>query len=299
MQTFFVERILTMAETNYEKLNLYVQFKNKKDMDEEVSKFRQTIGYELNKTDNRVLSYMQQYAVRYTGVFYQRVKTIAAKLGISESTVKRALRKLSLLGIVKRIPTIRKKEGGKGATIFQFQKFTLPKNDPSQMTHCGGGEKPTESKDEAAKNENKPFISSKQKSLKNINTYSNTDSENQNEKKVVKDFNAMTLYEKMKHLVSITTNDFTDFKRYCEVVFGNTRRWLKFSSFAEHKEEFERIAYQTFKQAIYADNVRKSRVGYLHKLLSKRLDEFTTELIQAEIEEAEVFEGHIDNWLLF
>lgn len=288
-----------MAETNYEKLNVYVQFKNKKDMDEEVSKFRQTIGYELNKTDNRVLSYMQQYAVRYTGVFYQRVKTMAAKLGISESTVKRALRKLALLGIVKRIPTIRKKEGGKGATIFQFQKFTLPKNDPSQMTHCGEGEKPTASKAEADKNENKPFISSKQKSLNKINTYSNTETDNQNEKKVVKDFNAMTLYEKMKHLVSITTNDFTDFKRYCEVVFGNTRRWLKFSSFAEHKEQFERIAYQSFKQAIYADNVRKSRVGYLHSLLTREFDNFISELIEADIEEAEVFEGEIDNWLLF
>lgn len=288
-----------MTETNYEKLNVYVQFKNKKDMDEEVSKFRQKIGYELNKTDNRVLSYMQQYAVRYTGVFYQRVKTMAAKLGISESTVKRALRKLSLLGIVKRIPTIRKKEGGKGATIFQFQKFTLPQNDPSQVNHRGDGVKPTESKDEVVKNENKPFISSKQKSLNKINTYSNTESDKQNDKKVVKDFNDMTLYEKMKYLVSITTNDFTEFKKYCEVVFGNTRRWLKFDSFKEHKEEFERIAYESFKQTIYAKNIRKSRVGFLHSTLSRELDRLTSELIVADIENAEVIDGHIDNWLLY
>lgn len=285
--------------TNYENLNLFVQFRDKKEMDEAVTKYRQTIGYKLNKTDNRILSYMQQYAVRYTGVFYQLIQTMANKLGVSESTVKRALRKLTLLGIVKRIPTIRKKKGGKGATIFQFQKFTLPKNDPSVLNHCENSEKPTESKADDSKKENKPFISSKQKSLNNINTYKNTDSDNQDDKKVSKRMEDMTLYEKMKHLVSITSKDFTDFKKYCEVVFGNTRKWLKLDSFKEHKEEFERIAYESFKQAIYAKNIRKSRVGFLHKTLTKELDNYIAELISAEIEESEAFEGHIDNWLLF
>lgn len=288
----------TAENTNYENLNLFVQFRDKKEMDEAVTKFRQTIGYKLNKTDNRILSHMQQYAVRYTGVFYQLVKTMADKLGVSESTVKRTLRKLSLLGIVKRIPTIRKRKGGKGATIFQFQKFTLPKNDPSVLNHCEGSEKPTESKVEGDKNETKPIISSKQNSLNNINTYNNTANANQNDKKASKDFKDMTLYEKMKHLVAITTNDFTDFKKYCEVVFGNTRKWLKLNSFKEYKEEFERIAYESFKQSIYAKNVRKSRVGFLHSTLTKELDKYIGELISAEIEESEAFEGHIDNWLL-
>ena len=157
--------------SNYKKLIPHVLFKNKQQMDEEITKHRQSIGYHLNKTDNKILAYMQAHAVRYTGVFYQLVETIANKTGVSTSTVKRVLAKLTKLNIVKRIPTMREKQGGKGATIFQFQ-FFKPQSEPSQVNHCkteNEPAKPCESKVDENKEENKPFISSK-KSFNLTNT---------------------------------------------------------------------------------------------------------------------------------
>lgn len=153
--------------SNYKKLIPHVLFKNKQQMDEEITKHRQSIGYHLNKTDNKILTYMQAHAVRYTGVFYQLVETIANKTGVSVSTVKRVLAKLTKLNIVKRIPTIREKQGGKGATIFQFQ-FFKPQSEPLQVSHCkteNEPPKPCESKADEIVEENKPFISSKKSSF--------------------------------------------------------------------------------------------------------------------------------------
>lgn len=152
--------------SNYKKLIPHVLFKNKQQMDEEITKHRQSIGYHLNKTDNKILTYMQAHAVRYTGVFYQLTETIAKKTGVSVSTVKRVLAKLTRLNIVKRIPTIREKQGGKGATIFQFQFFKT-QSEPLQVSHCKTKNEPLKScksKDAKIEEENKPFISSKKSS---------------------------------------------------------------------------------------------------------------------------------------
>lgn len=277
---------------NYEHLKAYVQFDDIEKVDEQITLFRQTIGYKLNGSDNKVLTYMQRYAVRYTGVFYQLVPTIAKALGLSESTVKRALKKLTALGITKRIPTKRKK-GGKGATIFQFQFF---KNDPLKMTHCEGAEKPCESKADESFYESKPIISSKKPSLKD-NTYHDTSFDNQDFKAVSKDLREMTLYDRMKYLLSNTVGNLNDFNEYCKVIYANTRRVLKFDGYKPYKEEIEKIAYESLKTTIYAKNVRKSRVGLLHGVLNNKLEEFINELIREDVEESESCDGYIEDWL--
>lgn len=281
-----------MTAYNYEQLKPYVQFNDIDKVDEQVALFRQTVGYQLNKTDNKILTYMMQYAVRYPGVFYQLVPTIAKSLKLSVSTVKRVLKKLTTLGIVKRIPTKRKK-GGKGATIFQFQFF---KNEPLKMNHCGGAEKPCESKGENANSNSKPFISSN-RSLKN-NTYLDTSFDNQDVQIASKDIREMTLYNRMKYLLSHTVGNLNDFQEYCKVIYANTRRWLKYDSYKPHKEEIEQIAYESLKATVYATNVRKSRVGLLHGILNNKLEEFIDELVSVDVEESERNEGQITlNWL--
>jgi len=142
---------------------------------------------------------------------------------------------------------------------------------------------------------------SKLSSLKN-NTYPESLSDNQDNKKVYKDFKDMTLYERIKYLVSMTTNNPDDLKEYCKVVYGNIKRLLKFDSFKPYTLEIETLAYESVKTTIYAQNVRTTRPAFLHGVLNRKIELFKAELATLECddfnEEPAVVDGQIQyNWL--
>lgn len=238
-----------------EKLKPYVQFKTAREMDEQVTKYRQNIGYQLNTTDNKLLNYMKAHAVRYTGVFYQLVETISKNIGKSPTTVKRSLKKITDLGIVKRIPTTRKKNGGKGATIFQFQFFKL-ENGPLDMVHCDSKKEVPNScgsKLEEKDIESKPFISSK-KDLYNKSTYqqvdsmaSNTDIDRAKEK--------ITLRKKFEQQLKNRKYSLTTLSEYAKIAYGSINALVKQNA-ALPKEYLENIVYQKFLSVIDNKNAR-------------------------------------------
>jgi len=269
----------------YEKLNGYINFKDKAEFNEHLTAHRQAHCYKLNETDKKLLTYLSRYAIRYTGAAYLKVKTMAKMIGKDSSTVKRIIRKLEELGILKRFSNKREKLGGYGANIIQFQRYEA-NNDLSQVNGRpaeNNAEIPCESKAAGIIVETKPIISSKLKSLKN-NTYPDAFSEGQDNVKVSKDFKDMTLYERIKYLVSMTTDNPDDLKEYCKVVYGNIKRLLKFDSFKPYEADIEALAYESVKTAIYAKNVRTTRPAFLHGVLNHKIEQFKTDL--AEMEES-------------
>ncbi|MFP3684198.1 helix-turn-helix domain-containing protein [Bacillus sp. SIMBA_026] len=108
--------------------------------------------YELNDTDRQALKMIARYAVKFSGAAHLKAETLAGLIDKSVKTARRALNKLAGLGIVKKVATTRKINGGKGANIIVI----LPVDDQSTMTIREQAEKPTESTAEAPKTKNEP-----------------------------------------------------------------------------------------------------------------------------------------------
>ncbi|MGE9877988.1 helix-turn-helix domain-containing protein [Bacillus velezensis] len=119
--------------------------------------------YDLNDTDRQTLKKIARYAVKFSGAAHLKAETLADLIGKSVKTVRRALNKLATLGIVKKIATTRKINGGKGANILVI----LPVDDQSTMSNRGQAEKPTETTAEAPKTENEPSDSIKRSKNQN------------------------------------------------------------------------------------------------------------------------------------
>lgn len=119
--------------------------------------------YDLNDTDRQALKKIARYAVKFSGVAHLKAETLADLIDKSVKTARRALNKLATLGIVKKIATTRKINGGKGANIIVI----LPVDDQSTMSNRGQAEKPTETTAEASKTKNEPSDSIKRSKNQN------------------------------------------------------------------------------------------------------------------------------------
>ena len=119
--------------------------------------------YDLNDTDRQALKKIARYAVKFSGAAHLKAETLADLIGKSVKTARRALNKLATLGIVKKIATTRKINGGKGANIIVI----LPVDDQSTMSNRGQAEKPTETTAEASKTKNEPSDSIKRSKNQN------------------------------------------------------------------------------------------------------------------------------------
>ncbi len=119
--------------------------------------------YDLNDTDRQALKKIARYAVKFSGAAHLKAETLAELIGKSVKTARRALNKLATLGIVKKIATTRKINGGKGANIIVI----LPVDDQSTMSNRGQAKKPTETTAEAPKTENEPSDSIKRSKNQN------------------------------------------------------------------------------------------------------------------------------------
>src|SRR5690625_2210095 len=113
-------RIITMSKTNsnLHYLSDYSTFDNTQELNEATNDHLQRNRYELNETDRSVLITLSQYAVKYNGVAHLKLSTLADIIEKSESTVRRAIRKLSKLNVIKSQSFMRRVSGGNGANIY-------------------------------------------------------------------------------------------------------------------------------------------------------------------------------------
>lgn len=57
------------------------------------------------------------HSVKFIGVSFLKLSSMAEALGVSKKTIQRALKELSKLGIIKRVRTLRPMKGGFGASL--------------------------------------------------------------------------------------------------------------------------------------------------------------------------------------
>ncbi|MCU7713069.1 helix-turn-helix domain-containing protein [Priestia sp. JV24] len=99
-------------------LNKYTTFKNKEAFNEHVNEILREAP--LNKTERLTLQTLAKYSVKYLGVSWMKIETLAKAIGKSVDTVKKILRKLVQMKIINRIPQDRNQRGRFGAWVTVF-----------------------------------------------------------------------------------------------------------------------------------------------------------------------------------
>lgn len=174
-------------------LNEYSTFKSTKELNTAVYEHIRTNTNELNETARETLKTISRYAVKYAGAAHLKVSTLAELIGKSEKTVRRTLAKLCELGIIEKIATTRKINGGYGANIivilpvsdssegtryatrdqdrYSSNDCSVTYSDQSTMTSRESSEKPTNSNDEVTKFISEPSdFNKRNKSTKELDT---------------------------------------------------------------------------------------------------------------------------------
>ncbi|MDQ0270701.1 helix-turn-helix domain-containing protein [Cytobacillus purgationiresistens] len=154
-------------------LSDYQTFNTTQQLNDAVDTHIKRNAFELNDTDRLTLSTIARYAVKFAGAAHLKAATLAEIIGKSEKTARRIVNKLGELGIVEKVATLRKINGGKGANILRIlpvNELRFTRNDQSSVSNRVDSAEPTESNAKLAKNENEPLDSI---NLKN-NTYLDT-----------------------------------------------------------------------------------------------------------------------------
>lgn len=73
--------------------------------------------FDLKNTERELLLLLGRYSVKFVGVSFLKLDSMAELLGVSKRTIQRALKALGELGIIKRVRTIRPKRGGFGSSL--------------------------------------------------------------------------------------------------------------------------------------------------------------------------------------
>lgn len=135
-------------------LTEFSHFDSRAEMDAAARKHISRHWNALNATDRAVLEMIRRYSVKY-GAAHLKHDTMAEKLGVSNSTVRRSLRKLEKLAIIERVKFIRRVMSGMGANIYAI----LPAVDEqAEVNRRENSAKPTDSKDGKASAENESLF---------------------------------------------------------------------------------------------------------------------------------------------
>ncbi|ABK85516.1 MULTISPECIES: helix-turn-helix domain-containing protein [Bacillus cereus group] len=102
-------------------LRKYSQFKSIHEMDKSIEKY--LTEYDLNERDRTVLWKVACYSVKFVGVSYLKVQTLADLTGYAKRTIQRSLKSLTELGILTRIDQFKPVKGGYSASITVINPF--------------------------------------------------------------------------------------------------------------------------------------------------------------------------------
>jgi hypothetical protein len=212
-------------------------------------------NFELNNTDKDVLTIIAQYAVKYPGVAHLKAATIADKVGKSEVTVRRSINRLVNLGIIEKVPTLRKVSGGKGANILRILPY-----DQSAMTSRQQPEKPHDNGAEQAKNQTETITPlSYENTVINNNTYQADKPRRQSP------------YTRFKKFVE----NFVDDRKLTNRLYGIYLAQTKPLKQAFNAAELLETALDAVKAAFMATKRKpiRSITGYFNNTLDRMLDD--------------------------
>jgi DNA-binding Lrp family transcriptional regulator len=111
-----------MEKLNYEIIQSYQSFKTIEEMDQAVRGFLYKHKASLSEGIIKVLKFIWRHSVKILGVSFAKYDTIANGVELSRRTVIRAVNKLEILGMIKKIPTARM-NGKQGVNLLVIQPF--------------------------------------------------------------------------------------------------------------------------------------------------------------------------------
>lgn len=111
-----------MAGFSY--LSEYKTFESVEEMNEHVIQHIEKQFLNLTKSEIKILLKLSQHSLRYTGASHLKADTIAEDLNISRATVCRGTKKLSELGVIEIVASV-KMNGIKGANIYKILRSDL------------------------------------------------------------------------------------------------------------------------------------------------------------------------------
>lgn len=156
-------------------LSEYKTFNNVEEMNTHVIQHIESHFLNLTKSEIKILLKLSQHSLRFTGASHLKADTIADDLKISRKTVWRGTKKLSELGVIEIIPSV-KMNGIKGANIYRI--LPCPIMSEREKSQRENAETPTESKSEVKRNPKVSFSSFnllKTSTTNNINTNAQVD----------------------------------------------------------------------------------------------------------------------------
>lgn len=241
-----------------EKLEKYKTFDSVQSLSNNVNLF--VSKHHLTKSALRILRLIEWYSRKNLGACWLKVKTICEKVGVSDSTVRRSIRKLKELGILKTVTTTRELSGGDGANIY----IILPVDnavDSAEMTDRTDSENTEESMVEEVKSETK-YVSTKDVTKK--------------EKEYEKDEFDHT------YVRDFVPAEFVKVaKRYSDNAVVIEKLWKKVlmcvknhtTALSGYEDESIKVAVTAFKQSVFAakqNSIRGSFYGYFYGVLVKK-----------------------------
>ncbi|WP_318615860.1 helix-turn-helix domain-containing protein [Sporosarcina sp. YIM B06819] len=241
-------------------LKAYSHFANTQDMDEAARRHVIRHWNEMNPTDRAVLDMIRRYSVKY-GAAHLKHDTMADKIGKSNVTVRRAIRKLESLGIIERIHYIRPVMNGLGANIYTI----LPFDDQATLTTPATADKPSDSMADGVVPESESFSSKS----KNIKTHTLTDTYPAEPTPT-----STTLFGRIKDLLSTTIGNSSLARQLFGIYRVQSLRMMKFSIHEQQEDLFEQLAMQALHIAVQATKRKEIRniAGYFDGVYRKLID---------------------------
>lgn len=243
-------------------LSSYQTFTTVEEMDGHIKKHLKKHVDLLNDTDQTILLLLANYCCKYPGAAHLKVETICGLSKKSESTVRRALRKLESLFIIRKISTIRRVTRGHGANIL----IILPANDKADLTGRSENEKQAAPRIENPIGEKESIIPLILNNKLLSNTYPPTE----------------TYYEHFKSvIVSKLGKSPTLVRRLFGAYKGLTHKVI--SGFPQFQSDYERIGYRALIISLQATKEKKIRnlpgyyVGVFEKLCLQEMFYFFQE----------------------
>ncbi|MBD7909240.1 DeoR family transcriptional regulator [Sporosarcina gallistercoris] len=247
-------------------LSRYANFTKAEEMDAAAQQHVDIHWNAMNKTDRAVLEMIRYYSVKYLAAHLKH-QTIETKLGVSNSTVRRALRKLEKLEIIERIHYVRPVMSGLGANIYAI----LPVVDQGKMDSGTTGQELDEHKVSQPLSGIEPSFFKSQKPKDPIKT-----------SQPPSDKLSTTLFGRMKSLLAFT-GDHSKAREFYGIHKVLSGRMLKFEIYKGLEELFETLAYRATHITVMATKTKniRSLPGYFKGVLRQlMIDELFSDIYQ-------------------
>lgn len=234
--------------------------------------------------------------------------------GISRSTFKRAIAKAVKIGMITRIQGVRW-NGSKTANVYVFEPYSAINChdiEPCPISKNTNTQPPENAVTERVKEEIKIIndlnhleTSNLKTNFNKFNTYSKETSSKEFDAKLFKkDWNELSLYEKIQQLLLATEGHTQNLKEYSKIIFGQLKMSLRYESNKEHQKDLEQLAYDALKTTIYTKKIKKSRFALLHGILNKKISNFLEQQIFKMMQDLEnpkcydlLSSPYLYNWL--